>query len=195
MKKVISLLCAFLLAFQLTGCAAITDPEAPVDAFCQAMQELNVTNMAACTKDGDIAVLVGGPLEPFFEKCAAHMTYTIKEVTVTDNRATVEVEFWHVNSALVIADAFAELIGDGSGLLLAMGGADPELLTEYLVTIMLKNADSYTSPTASTTVFFPCVRTDWGWKISSMPDAVNTVLTCDLEGAFESFSDSFSGGY
>ena len=191
MKKIVSLLLAFVLALALSACGgAKSGPGKTVGTFCGAMKSFDLDKMSQCVLSGeDIADEMGDEddeLTAMFmdrmKEWAGKMTYQAEEPTVDGDRATVKVNFHYTDASPVVAGAMEEYLSQAFAL--ALSGSSEEELAQLFQTILTEQLEETSLSTAEQAATFNCTRTDDGWKIDEVPTDVVNVLTGNIADAF-----------
>lgn len=192
MKKFLSLILSVAMLLSLAGCGA--KPESAVEDFCKAMQKFDFKKMSECV-DGadeiteeDIASLnedLPAEILEYFTAQAKEMTYTIDKAEVGEDTATITVTFSHTDIQPVMISVLGEYVKQA--LVSAFSGASEEDMEALLYSIFAEKVESEGVTTTQTTVVFPCVKTDDGWKLTEIHDDVLHIMTCNMAAALKAF--------
>jgi len=192
MKKFLSLCLALVMVLSLAGCGA--KPESAVEDFCKAMQKFDLAAMGECV-DGskeiteeDIASFnedMPEEIMEYFVTQAKKMTYSVDKAEVGEDTATITVTFSHTDIQPIMLSVLGEYVKQA--LVSAFSGASEEDMEDLLYSIFAEKVASEEVTTTQTTVAFPCVKTDDGWKISEVSDDVLHILTCNIAAALKAF--------
>lgn len=189
-KKLAAMLCILSLGLSLASCDQ-SKPDAVVDAFCKAAQEMDVPAMAAqikspaserFLKEMSVAVEMMGPMADALKKHTANMTYTITDSTITDNSAIVTVEIVMDDLGAVVQQALENFL---PGIIDQFAGGQRPSEEDILAQLLedLAQADTQAEVgTITASVSFDCIKTEKdGWKISNIDnDALSAALRQNL---------------
>jgi len=202
MKKVFSLCLALCLCLSLAACGATSKPDAVVNSFCTALKSFDEETIASCVVDGKTTLedpysddseveqdLSSEQAIEYLKSCAEKMTFSIGTYEVADGTASVPVTFTYVDASPVVTAAIGDYLSQAFAL--ALGGADDTALDELFGSIFMEKTKSVETGTATADVTLDCVKTDDGWKISSLSEetasAITNMLACNMVSAFEGF--------
>lgn len=197
-KRITALLCILALALSLTACGQ-GKPDAVVEDFCKAAQQMDIDAMAAQLKSPSAerfqeemsgAFELIGPMMDVLKAHAANMTYTITESTVDDTHATVMVDFVLDDLAPVIKQTVVLFLPHA--IELSISGQRPTeeaLLAQLMEDFTLADAQVEVG-TVTASVKFTCLNTkDNGWKIADIDDtALRTALSQNFDFDFDDYN-------
>ena len=202
MKRTIALLCALLLVFfTLTACGGSYDkPQKTAKTFFKAVQTLDVAAINACGENGRLVEweLLQQPvadddaqLLAFLRELAAKISYRITETVVDGDIATVQAAVSYADAAMLVKSTMTDVMADMLTALFSDTGEE-DGWTRFFAKL---NENLKTqSPTEQTTdVTLSIVKTDDGWRIREMPDAMLTVMTGNSIETLREAADTFSG--
>jgi len=193
------LVCAMALA--LCACSAPAaiakhDPKLTVTNYCEAMKDFDSAAMQAClTADAGSKDLTDDiPEEAAFlveqvRVWAKDTTYKIIETQKNDGSATVTVYFTYKDASPVLTDTAKEFLKQAVISVFSGGSVDYALLQQ----LFTEKAQSATLSTMNETVTFNLVKTEEnGWKISSVPNSVYDIATCNVTYGLGALVDVFA---
>lgn len=197
MKKIISLITTLLLVFCLFGCGG-PKPEETVDKYLGALKNLDfavanetLLNPSDLDFDEDLEDEDAQYLIDVFKKYSNEIKYEITNVETEDDEAKVTVDFEYVDAYEVGAAAVKEIFGK----IFTMAFAGTHLTEEEMTTIITEAFDKAMQENktnmVNSTETFDLVKTDDGWKISSLPENLINIATSNLMKPFSELSEEF----
>ncbi len=209
MKKLCALALALLLAMSLAACGSgggnESKPETVVTEFCEALKALDGEKANAClaapmsdalfSEDANMPEDIpdSQEMEDQFNAWAAQMTYTLGEVTVDGETATVPVHITYVNAADVFTQALSEYFLQAFSL--ALTGADEEQLTQLMMDLLKEKMETVSTSTGEADLTFTCQQTDGEWKIAALTDdqltSLTRILSCGILDVTQELEESF----
>ena len=209
MKKLCARALALLLAMSLAACGSgggnESKPETVVTEFCEALKALDGEKANAClttpmsdalfSEDANMPEDIpdSQEMEDQFNAWAAQMTYTLGEVTVDGETATVPVHITYVNAADVFTQALSEYFLQAFSL--ALTGADEEQLTQLMMDLLKEKMETVSTSTGEADLTFTCQQTDGEWKIAALTDdqltSLTRILSCGILDVTQDLEESF----
>lgn len=209
MKKLCALALALLLAMSLAACGSgggnESKPETVVTEFCEALKALDGEKANACLAaplpEGSFSDEAALPedipnaqaIVDQVYSWAAQMTYTLGEVTVDGETATVPVHITYVNAADVFTQALSEYFLQAFSL--ALTGADEEQLTQLMMDLLKEKMETVSTSTGEADLTFTCRRIDGQWKIAALSDdqldVLARLISCGISDLAAQLEDAF----
>lgn len=207
MKKLCALALALLLTMSLAACGGGNEskPETVVTEFCEALKALDGEKANACLAaplpEGSFSDEAALPedipnaqaIVDQVYSWAAQMTYTLGEVTVDGETATVPVHITYVNAADVFTQALSEYFLQA--LSLALTGADEEQLTQLMMDLLKEKMETVSTSTGEADLTFTCRRIDGQWKIAALSDdqldVLARLISCGISDLAAQLEDAF----
>ena len=209
MKKLCALALALLLAMSLAACGSgggnESKPETVVTEFCEALKALDGEKANACLAaplpEGSFSDEAALPedipnaqaIVDQVYSWAAQMTYTLGEVTVDGETATVPVQITYVDAVDVFTEALGEYFLQAFGL--ALTGADEEQLTQLMMDLLKEKMETVYTSTGEADLTFTCRRIDGQWKIAALTDdqldVLARLISCGISDLAAQLEDAF----
>ena len=202
MKKCFALLCVLLLAaMTLTACSgSYTTPKKTAQTFFAAVQALDVDAINACGADGrliewEFAAKAADGDEAntlsFLRELAAMISWRITDSTTDGDTATVQAEVNYADAAMLVKSTMTDVMADMM-MALFSDGDDADAQTQFLAKLR-ENLKAEPPQTTMVSVTLPLVKTDDGWRVRELPDALLTVMTGNTIEMLQEAAETFSG--
>lgn len=201
MKRILAFLCMIAMLLSLTACVK-NGAEKVVDQFCQSMQKFDLTAMGeASVSEEDLRETLENAdemtltLYSYWEENAEKMTYEIEECKEVDDHTEVKVKFHFVDCSDLFLDAFEATAINLFNV--KSEQEEQETYSDVFPRIFNEKAASTDPVMIDREVTFSCVKDESGWKIEKIPDDALTVITCNMQAAFDKLNqlkDTISGG-
>lgn len=202
MKRTIALLCALaLVVFTLTACGSgYSSPQKTAQTFFAAVQSLDLDAINDCgengalvewdliqqTESGDEAQLLA-----FLRELAAKISYRITDMTVDGDTAAVQAAVDYADASMLVKSTMTDVMADMLMALLSDDG-EADAHTRFFAKLR-ENLKAETPGTQTVDVTLSMVKTDDGWRIRELPDAMLTVLTGNTTEMLQEAAQTFSG--
>lgn len=199
MSFITVLLCAVLLC----GCN-INTPENTVNKFCEALKNFDSEAINSCFNASSIdltglmsdGATAGDDMYTelfidYFKESAKEITYTLSEPIINDDTAVITVGFSYVDATPVISAAITEYMSQA--FMLALGGADEEMLENLMLSIFKSKVDTVDTDFTYSTVDITCVKSssDNKWLIQEFNAdeayKLANIMSCNMLKVAESF--------
>lgn len=201
MKRTVALLCALaLVVFTLTACGGgYSSPQKTANTFFAAVQSLDLDAINAC---GETGALVEwdlmqqpeagdeGQLLAFLRELAAKISYRITDTTVDGDTAAVQAAVDYADASMLVKSTMTDVMADM--LMALLSDDDTDAQTRFYAKLR-ENLKTETPKTQTVDVTLTMVKTDDGWRIREMPDAMLTVLTGNTTEMLQEAAQTFSG--
>ena len=200
MKRLLPLCCAVLLVLALAACGgSFATPQKTAAAFFRAMQTLDVDAMNACGTDNellvwDFAAQDNGDAQQvlaFLRDLAAQIDYSVTETAVEDDRARVAVTVQYADASLFVKSTMTDVMAN---MMMALFGEDvDDNAQSQFYQLLREKLKTETPPLQTADVTLQMVKTDDGWRIEELPDALLTVMTGNTTDMLQEAAETFSG--
>lgn len=202
MKKRISFIClAVLFAMSLSACSFKPGPEKTVEKYCESMKRYDVDGMKTYTvaeiqSDNDTTT-EDSPfttvLSDYFKDNIGKLSYTVGKPTINGDTATVQVDFTYVDAGPIYKAAIGDMLSKAFALALSGSELSDEESEAMFKAAFEEQKEKIDPITSTSTVEFPCTKTDDGWQISKVDDKVLNIMTANLIGSMAEIGSAFGG--
>lgn len=192
MKRLLAVFCALALLCSLVACGGGGSPKQTVAAFFDAAKKIDIEGMNAClTADEALTWDLDNPtldkntpgLADLLRTFAGKLGCRIDSCTKNGDAASADVTVTYVDASFAVKDAMTDVMAD---LLATLFGGqsetDPQTL---LIEAIREKAENETLPEKTAQLTLELQKTDDGWKISALPEALMNMLTGNAADAFE----------
>ncbi|SCK01998.1 Uncharacterised protein [uncultured Eubacterium sp.] len=194
MKKIVTLILAFVICFALVSCGS-PSPTDVTDSFLKAVKAQDAEEMAKVYAGDDFKVLdddgeekeVLGALEKSIMTKFFDFEYKIANEKIDGDKAKVDVTF----KTYKMGNAFTAFIGEyfSQALGLAFSGASDKQVEELAETLFTEQLDKLTKKDYTKTVSVSLEKVDDQWKISEL-DEESDVLNAMSGGLIEAINNT-----
>lgn len=194
MKKIVTLILAFVICFALVSCGS-PSPTDVTDSFLKAVKAQDAEEMAKVYAGDDFKVLdddgedkeVLGALEKSIMTKFFDFEYKIANEKIDGDKAKVDVTF----KTYKMGNAFTAFIGEyfSQALGLAFSGASDKQVEELAETLFTEQLDKLTKKDYTKTVSVSLEKVDDQWKISEF-DEESDVLNAMSGGLIEAINNT-----
>lgn len=202
--RVVLILFLLLLILAVAGGGAYyyfqrQQPQETVEAFLQSIQEMDLTTMEGMLQSQDVSALDAVELRTdtyaeLFKKMNSQMTYEITKNNFSIQNGTAEVtaRIQYVDGTNIYMEAISEFLRQIVASAFSGETLTEEQTEEKLVSILNETAQTMEGEMTETTVTYPLVKTDTGWKIVSLDEETIKFMSANFSGIEDEINASLN---
>ena len=196
-KKLFSIIIAALLLVSMIGCSS-SKPENAVNTLMKNAQKFDIDGIKETLRpelrDNDIATEGLDSDETmnlyldYFKDNAKKIKYSIGDIVVDDDFASVNVEVQYVDGIDALESAVIKLLKESFAGTFSGDEMSDEEIQEVVSTALTNYQSEHSDEFVTTSIVLDCIKIDNKWYIDDLDDDFLNVIFCN----FVSFMDSIN---
>lgn len=172
-------------------------PQKAVDAYLKAIQQMDITAMENLLQSQDVSALDTVELRSdmyteFFKSMNSQMTYEITKNAYHFQEGTAEVtaKIQYVDGTNIFMETISEFLRQIVSSAFSGESLSEEETQQKLASILTETAKTIEGEKTETTITYPVVKTDSGWKITALDTETVKFMSANFSGVEDEINAS-----
>ncbi len=172
-------------------------PQKAVDAYLKAIQQMDITAMENLLQSQDVSALDTVELRSdmyteFFKSMNSQMTYEITKNAYHFQEGTAEItaKIQYVDGTNIFMETISEFLRQIVSSAFSGESLSEEETQQKLASILTETAKTIEGEKTETTITYPVVKTDSGWKITALDAETVKFMSANFSGVEDEINAS-----